>query len=219
MIKPEPLFVICGCEESQAVCLEFRKRGHQAFSCDLKPCSGGFPQFHLQMDVFKAISGGMLVTQAGTLVEIKKWDIGIFFPTCTYLTVSANKWYKDQPPRKSGTLVGAERRQAREDAIEFVKRLWNCGIPRICIENPIGVLSSRFRQPSQVIQPWMYGHGETKATCLWLKGLPRLNGFDVVPGREQRLHKLPPTENRAELRSKTFFGIAKQMAAQWSYFQ
>jgi hypothetical protein len=194
--------VLIGCEESQAVCIEFRKLGHEAYSCDLQECSGGHPEWHIQGDVFDAI-------------DSRDWDMGIFFPTCTYLTISANKWYKDQPPRKSGTLVGAERRAAREDAISFFMGLYNCNIPRVAIENPIGVMSSRFRKPDQVLQPWMFGHGETKATCLWLKNLPCLKPTDVVNGREQRLHYLPPSKDRAKLRSKTYPGIAKAMAAQW----
>ena len=195
--------ILVGCEESQAVTKELRLLGHEAFSCDLKPCSGGYPEWHLQMDVFQAI-------------ELKKWDMGIFFPDCTYLTISANKWYKDQPERKSGTLVGGKRREAREKGIDFFMRLYNSGIPKIAIENPIGVMSSRFRKPNQVLQPWMFGHGETKATCLWLKGLPNLKPTEIVEGREQRLHRLPKTENRAELRSKTYPGIAKAIADQWT---
>jgi len=195
--------VLVGCEESQAVCIEFRKLGHEAYSCDLQPCSGGHPEWHFQMDVFSAI-------------ESKHWDMGIFFPTCTYLTVSANKWYKDQPERKSGTLVGEARRRAREEAVEFFMRLYNCNIPMVGIENPIGVMSSRFRKPDQVLQPWMFGHGETKATCLWLRGLPKLVPTNIVEGREQRLHYLPRTPDRAKLRSKTFLGIARAMAEQWT---
>jgi len=198
-----PLVVLVGCEESQAVTVELRKLGHEAYSCDLKECSGGHPEWHLQMDVFKAI-------------KLKKWDMGIFFPDCTYLTVSANKWYKDQPERKSGTLVGQARRDAREKGIEFFMKLYNCEIPKIAIENPIGVMSSRFRKPNQVLQPWMFGHGETKATCLWLKELPNIKPTNIVDGREQRLHLLPKTANRAELRSKTYPGIAKAMAQQWA---
>jgi hypothetical protein len=195
--------ILVGCEESQAVTKAFRVLGHEAYSCDLKPCSGGHPEWHLQMDVFEAI-------------KLKNWDMGIFFPDCTYLTVSANKWYKDQPPRASGTLVGQARRDAREAAIEFFLALYNCGIPKIAMENPIGVMSTRFRKPNQVLQPWMFGHGETKATCLWLKNLPNLIPTDIVDGRVQKLHLLPPSKDRAELRSKTYIGIAEAMAAQWS---
>jgi len=200
--KKGGFFILVGCEESQAVTIELRKQGHHAFSCDLQECSGGHPEWHLQMDVFEAI-------------KMRKWDAGIFFPDCTYLTVSANKWYKDQPPRKSGTLVGAERREAREKAIAFFMDLYNCDIPLVSIENPIGVMSSRFRKPDQVLQPWMFGHGETKATCLWLKGLPKLTPTDVVDGRYQRMHLLPKTKDRAKLRSKTYKGIAQAMSTQW----
>ncbi len=193
--------ILVGCEESQEVTKAMRKLGHEAFSCDLQECSGGHPEWHLQMDVFEAIKLG--------------WDAGIFFPTCTYLTISANKWYKDQPPRKSGTLVGQERRDARVEAIDFFMKLYNCGIPKIAIENPIGVMSSVFRKPDQVLQPWMFGHGETKATCLWLKGLPKLTPTNIVEGRVQRLRLLPKTKDRAKLRSKTYPGIADAMAKQW----
>jgi hypothetical protein len=196
--------ILIGCEESQEVTKALRELGFEAFSCDLQECSGGRPEWHLQMDVFEAIKLG--------------WDMAIFFPTCTYLTISANKWYKDQPPRKSGTLVGQERRDARIEAIDFFMRLYNCGIPKIAIENPIGVMSSEFRKPDQVLQPWMFGHGETKATCLWLKGLPKLIPTNIVEGREQRLHRLPKTKDRAKLRSKTYPGIAKAMAEQWGTF-
>jgi len=155
------------------------------------------------MDVFQAI-------------ELKDWDIGIFFPDCTYLTISANKWYKDQPERKSGTLVGAERREAREKAIEFFMKLYNCKIPKVAIENPIGVMSSRFRKPDQVLQPWMFGHGETKATCLWLRGLPKLEPTKIVDGRENRIWKMSASKDRAKLRSKTYYGIANALAVQFT---
>jgi hypothetical protein len=194
--------VLVGCEESQAVTKAFRALGHEAYSCDLKPCSGGHPEWHLQMDVFEAI-------------ELKDWDIGIFFPDCTYLTVSANKWFKDQPPRASGTLVGQARRDAREEAIKFFMALYNCKIPKVAMENPIGVMSSRFRKPDKVLQPWMFGHGETKATCIWVRGLYPLFATKIVSGREQRIANLPPSADRAELRSKTFTGIAEAMALQW----
>lgn len=195
--------ILVGCEESQAVTIELRKLGHEAFSCDILPCSGGHPEWHLHMDVFAAIN-------------LKDWDMGIFFPTCTYLTISANKWYKEQPKRESGTLVGSERQVARERAINFFMRLYNCNIPKVAIENPIGVMSTRFRKPDQVLQPWMFGHGETKATCLWLRNLPKLEPTDIVEGRHQRIHLLPKTKDRAKLRSKTYSGIAKAMATQWT---
>ena len=195
--------ILIGCEESQEVCKAFRKLGHNAYSNDLIECSGGHPEWHLQMDVFDAIKS-------------RKWDVAIFHPMCTYLTISANRWYKDQPPRKSGTLVGEERRFERVKAIEFFMKLYNCEIPHIAIENPIGIMSSEFRKPDQVLQPWMFGHGETKATCLWLRGLPVLIPSDIVAGREQKMYLLPKTKDRAKLRSKTYPGIAEQMAIQWT---
>jgi hypothetical protein len=213
------MFVLLGCEESQAVCIEFRKLGHQAYSCDLQECSGGHPEWHFNTDIFEVIRGGQLTTQSGETVYIEKWDMGIFFPTCTYLTISANKWYKDQPERKSGTLVGEARRKARKEAIQFFMDIVNCGIEKIAIENPIGVMSTEYRHPDVVLQPWMFGHGETKATCLWLKNLPALRPTNIVSGREQRIHFISPKKEkgeRAKLRSKTFTGIAKAMAVQWS---
>jgi hypothetical protein len=196
------LNILVGCEESQAVCIQLRKIGHIAYSCDLRECSGGHPEWHLKMDIFEAIN-------------LKKWDAAIFFPPCTYLTNSANRWYKDQPPRKSGTLVGEERRKARIEAIKFFMSLYNCGISKIAIENPIGVMSRVFRKPDQVIQPWMFGHGETKATCLWLKNLPKLTPTNIVDGREQKMFNLPKTKDRAILRAKTYLGVAQAMSNQW----
>lgn len=197
--------ILIGCEESQIVCTEFRKLGYEAYSNDLIECSGGHQEWHLQMDVFEAI-------------RIVKPTLAVFHPPCTYLTVSANKWYKDQPERKSGTLVGEARRQARRESIKFFMDLYNCDVPHIAIENPIGVMSSEFRKPDQVLQPWMFGHGETKATCLWLKNLPILTPTNIVAGREQKLHKLPKTPDRAKLRSKTYQGIAEAIAKQWHEF-
>jgi hypothetical protein len=213
--------ILVGCEESQVVCIELRKLGHEAYSCDLQEPSGGHPEWHFQMDVFEA-------------VKLKNWDALICFPDCTYLTVTANKWYKDQSPRKSGTLVGPERREAREKAIKFAVDLFNCGIPLVAMENPIGVLSTRFRKPDQVIQPYYFGHPERKSTCLWLKGLPKLIPTNIVEpvsyiagGKKyspthynskrslNRLDSLPPGPERSKLRSKTYSGIAKAMAEQW----
>lgn len=212
------LKVLIGCEESQEVMKAFLDLGHEAISCDLKPCSGGYPERHFKGDVFEAIKGGKLTMQDGNEIFVDKWDVAIFHPECTYLTVSANKWYKDQPERKSGTLVGAARREAREKAIKFVLDLYNSDIEFIRIENPIGVLSSRWRKPDNVLQPWMFGHGETKATCLWNKNLPPIIPTDIVDGREQKLHLLPPSKDRAELRSKTYTGIAKAIAEQTSEY-
>ena len=192
--------VLIACEFSGVVRDAFKARGHDAWSCDLLPTDR--PGQHIQGDVLGVLNDG--------------WDLMIAHPPCTYLTVSANKWLKDQSKRKSGALVGAERRQAREESIVFFMSFWNCGIKRIAVENPIGCMSTRFRKPDQVIQPWMFGHGETKATCLWLKGLPRLVPTDVKEGREQRLHLLPNKKDRWKLRSTTFQGVADAMANQWS---
>lgn len=202
--------VLLGCEESQAVCIEFRKRGHEAYSCDLKPCSGGHPEWHLQMDVFEAIKGGTLKTQSGNFICVKDWDLGIFFPDCTYLTCSAEWAYKDSPYHqkvKSGTLVGNNRKEAREKAVKFVRDLMNCGIHKIGIENPIGKISTRIfwyvggenggerwevfprdlergsRKPDQIIQPYQFGNDASKSTCLWLKNLPLLAPTQYVEPR------------------------------------
>lgn len=191
--------VLIACEYSGTVRDAFVAKGHEAVSCDLLPSD--VPGPHYEGHIFDILH--------------QDWDLMIAHPPCTYLTISANKWFKDQPERKSGALVGKARRDAREEAIEFFMDLMNSGIPKIAIENPIGVLSSRYRKPDQVLQPWMFGHGETKATCLWLKNLPKLQPTDIVEGREQRLHKLSPSEDRWKIRSVTFKGIAEAMADQW----
>lgn len=193
--------VLLACEESQAVCKEFRRLGHEAYSCDIQECSGGHPEWHLQCDVFDAISYGHAL--CGGYVD---WDLIIAFPPCTHLAVSGARWFNEK--RADG------RQQA---AIEFFMRFANLDCP-YAIENPVCIMSSEWRKPDQTIQPWMFGHGETKATCLWLHGLPKLEPTDIVDGREQRVWKLPPTEERAKERSKTYHGIAKAMAEQWSDF-
>jgi len=148
----------------------------------------------------------------------------IAHPPCTYLTVSANKWLKDQPPRKSGALVGRSRREAVEDAVRFFMACYEANSPRVCVENPIGIMGKRFRAPDQIVQPWMFGHGETKATCFWLRGLRPLDRThrrgdlfcaSEPDERTQRLHLLPPGPLRWKERSKTFPGIAQAMALQW----
>ena len=132
-----------------------------------------------------------------------KWDMMIAHPPCTHLAVSGARWFK-----------GKQKEQA--EALEFVRTLLDAPIPRIAIENPISIISSRIRKPDQIIQPWQFGHGETKATCLWLKGLPKLRATQVVDGRANRIHRMPPGVNRWKERSKTYFGIAAAMADQWS---
>jgi len=209
--------ILVGHEESQMVTIALRENGHEAYSCDLRPCSGGHPEWHLQMDVFDAVA-------------LNDWDAAIFFPDCTYLTISAEWAYGDGPYHqnvKSDTLVAAERREARLKAVKHVDNLWNCGIENICIENPVGRLSSLWMKPTQTIQPYQFGSDASKRTCLWLKGLPPLRPTEYVEPRiidgkkrwsnqtNSGQNKLSPGKNRACLRSKTYPGIAKAMANQW----
>lgn len=218
--------VLIGCEESQEVCKAFRALGVEAYSCDLQPCSGGHPEWHLQCDVFTAIKGGTLTTQAGTTVTVTRGAAAIYFPDCTFLTCSAEWAYKDQPPLKSGKLTGEARRQARARAIEFVKALWASG-ERVSIENPVGVLSTAWMKPTQIIQPWHFGDDASKKTCLWLKGLPKLKESGRLPGDNltrranqtpSGQNKLGPSDDRAKIRSKTYPGIAAAMATQWTEY-
>lgn len=185
-MKSNGIKVLVGCEESQAVCKAFRKRGFEAYSCDLIPCSGGHPEWHLQMDVLRAIRGaghkngktGWLLNERREVVFIDKWDAAVFFPDCTYLTCSAEWAYKEGPYHqkvKPGTLVGKERTEARAEAYEFFMALWNSDIENLAIENPVGVMSRFFRKPDQIIQPWKFGDDASKKTCLWLKDLPLLH--------------------------------------------
>ena len=182
--------VLVACEESQRVCRAFRDKGHEAHSCDLLPTSGNRPEWHYQCDVRN--------------VEKMDWDLGIFFPPCDHIAVSGARWF----PEKR-----ADGRQQK--AIDFFMRCVNFDIPRICIENPIGIMSTLYRKPDQIIQPWQFGHGETKSTCLWLKNLPKLVPTNIVPGREQRVHRMAPGPNRARDRARTYPGIAAAMAIQW----
>lgn len=179
--------VLIACEESAVVRDAFHARGHVAYSCDILP-SRGASRWHLQCDVRKIASG---------------WDLMIAFPPCTHLAVSGARWFKDK-------------QQEQREAVDFVRFLMDAPIERIAIENPIGVISSRIRKPDQIIQPWMFGHGETKATCLWLKNLPFLKPTKIVQGREARIHKMAPGPNRARDRSETYKGIAEAMATQWA---
>ena len=182
--------ILVACEESQVVCIEFRKLGHEAYSCDIQECSGGHPEWHIKGDVLDQIDMG--------------WDMMIAFPPCTHLAVSGARWFKEK--RKDG-------RQAK--GVVFFMEMINSSIPSIVVENPIGIMSTQYRKPDQIIQPWQYGHGETKATCLWLKNLPKLTPTNIVDGREHRIHQMPPSPDRAKKRSVTLVGVAKAMAEQW----
>lgn len=190
----ETIKVLVACEESQAVCKAFRARGFEAYSCDVQECSGGHPEWHLQMDVFDAI-------------DSRQWDAMIAHPPCTHLSVSGQHWFSR----------GMKDPQLREDAVAFVWALMCADISHIAVENPVSILSTRIRKPDQIVQPWMFGHGETKATCFWLKNLPRLDPTDVVEGREPRIWKMRIADHakRSRERSKTFPGIAEAMARQW----
>ena len=191
--------ILVACEESQAVTIEMRRLGHEAFSCDIEPCSGGHPEWHLQEDVTPLLK--------------QRWNMIIAFPPCTHLAVSGAAWFEQK--RKDG------RQQA---AIDFFMMFANADCERIAIENPVGIMSTVYKKPSQIVQPYEYGHPEQKKTCLWLKGLPLLqptkNVYDQMmelpKNKRERLHYLPPSPERAKLRSKTFPGIAKAMAEQWA---
>ena len=179
--------VLVGCEFSGAVRDAFAARGHDAWSCDLLPCEAD-PARHIQRDVRDILGAG--------------WDMAIFHPPCTHLAVSGARWFRDKQAEQA-------------EALELVRTLLAAPIPRIALENPISIISSRIRKPDQIIQPWMFGHGETKATCLWLKALPPLVPTDIVAGRAARVHNMPPGPNRWKERSRTFPGIAGAMAEQW----
>lgn len=186
--------ILVACEESQAITIAFRNHGHTAFSCDLLPCSGGHPEWHLYGDFRKFI--------------FQSWDMLIAHPPCTFLCNSGVRWLKGNPERYEKML----------EAAQFFKMMLSFSIPYICVENPIPHKHAQLPKYSQLIQPWQFGHGEKKATCLWLKGLPVLTPTDIVSGREQRLWKLPPSAERQKLRSKTYPGIAEAMASQWGLF-
>lgn len=204
--------ILVACEESQAVTKELRRLGHEAYSCDIIPCSGGHPEWHTQGDALPLITKGndwvdgwYFCTMDGVTHRVEEWDMIIAFPPCTHLAVSGARYFAEK--RADG------RQQA---AIDFFMKFANADCPRIAIENPVGIMSTQWRKPDQIIQPWQFGHGETKATCLWLKGLPLLTPTQIVEGREQRVWKMPPGPDRAKERSKTFPGIAKAMAEQWA---
>lgn len=179
--------VLVACEFSGIVRNAFRKKGHFALSCDLQPTD--IPGEHYQGSIFDILDDD--------------WDLMIAHPPCTHLAVSGARWFKEKKFEQILSLV-------------FVNALLEADIAKIALENPIGVISTSIRQPDQIIQPWQFGHGETKATCLWLKGLPQLQPTDIVAGREQRIAKLPPSKNRGKLRSITYQGIADAMAEQWN---
>jgi site-specific DNA-cytosine methylase len=180
--------ILIACEFSGVVREAFRARGHDAWSCDFLPPDDG-SEFHLKGDCFNAINNF-------------QWDMMIAHPPCTHLSVSGARWFKDKL-------------EEQRLAILFFMGLATTDIEKIAIENPIGVMSIGYRKPDQIIQPWQFGHGETKATCLWLKNLPKLQPTNIVEGREAKIHKMPPSKDRGKLRSITYKGIAEAMANQW----
>ena len=178
--------ILIACEYSGTVREAFSKLGHDAWSCDLLETE--IPGNHYKGDVKDILCEG--------------WDLMIAHPPCTHLAVSGARWFKDKKVEQA-------------EALEFVRLLLNAPIEKIALENPISIISSHIRKPDQIIQPWQYGHGETKATCLWLQNLPKLQPTNIVEGREQRIWKMPPGADRWKARSRTFTGIAKAMAEQW----
>lgn len=213
--------ILVACEESQAVCIEFRKKGHEAFSCDIQECSGGFPEWHICGDVIEQLDKG--------------WDMMIAFPPCTHLAVSGAAWFEQK--RKDGR---------QQEGIDFFMKMVNAPIEKIAVENPIGIMSKTYRKPDQVIHPYYFGDSFQKSTCLWLKNLPKLyhqkepdlfsknvthtspgEFFEWINKKTGKLRKQPmwyaeafrkhghDKELRSKLRSKTFPGIAKAMANQW----
>tara|TARA_R110000803_G_C11843313_1_gene304877 strand:- start:42 stop:680 length:639 start_codon:yes stop_codon:yes gene_type:complete len=209
--------ILVACEESQTITKELRKLGHKAFSCDLLPCSGGYPDWHYQQDVFEVIDKG--------------WDMMIAHPPCTFLAVSGARWLYNKDGSRN-----LERWENQLKALQFVKKLMNAPIDKIAIENPISVISSNIRKPEQIIQPWQFGDKAQKSTCLWLKNLPKLTPTNIVDkgefkewickktGKTKRqalwyleaLNKAKTPEQRRTLRSKTFKGMAEAMAKQWT---
>lgn len=180
--------VLVACEYSGRVRDAFLDKGHDAWSCDLLPTES--PRgFHYQGPVQDILYDG-------------GWDLLIAHPPCTHLAVSGARWFKDK-------------QKEQKEALEFVKLLLNAPVKKIALENPVSIISSRIKKPDQIIQPWMFGHGETKATCLWLKNLPKLIPTDIVGGREPRVHMMAPGPDRWKERSRTYEGVAKAMAEQW----
>ena len=182
--------VLVACEYSGVVRRAFRALGHDAWSCDLLFAEDGAAE-HYQDSIFHVLTKTPWI-----------WDLMIAHPPCTHLSVSGARWFK-------------EKREEQEQALDFVRALMAAPIAKIAIENPISVISSRIRKPDQIIQPWQFGHGETKATCLWLQDLPKLTPTNIVEGREARVHRMPPGPDRWKERSRTFTGIAQAMAEQW----
>ena len=219
--------VLVACEESQAVTIELRKRGHEAYSCDIQECSGGHPEFHICADVIPLVNGNCTFKTMDSVEHTieGKWALVIAHPPCTYLTVTGNRWFNVE--RYGEKAI--QRAKDREEAVEFFMVFANADCDHICIENPVGIMSTRWRKADQIIQPWMFGDPFEKKTCLWLKGLSPLIPTNVVTPPPRKEFKsgntMPawysdagklPKEERSRVRSKTFPGIAEAIADQFT---
>jgi hypothetical protein len=230
--------ILVACEESQAITKELRKLGHDAFSCDLLPCSGGHPEWHFQEDVFKIIENqGGILQNGDENISMDQWEMMIAHPPCTFLAVSGARWYyhpedKDMPFKNRRPHPRfPNRANDRDEALEFFIKLCEAPIEKIAVENPVGIVNTKYKKPTQTVHPWMFGDEASKATCLWLKNLPKLEPTNIV-GKGERvvlssgkslpkwysdaLTKAKSAAERRTLRSKTFEGMAKAMAVQWT---
>ena len=221
--------VLVACEESQQVCKAFRALGHEAYSCDIQEPSGGHPEWHILGDALKAIDGGQVTTMDGETHDVGKWDLLIAHPPCTYLTVTGNRWFNTERYGEKAF----RRLELREEAASFFMAFVNANVCKIAVENPVGYMSTHYRKPDCIIQPYEFGHHARKKTCLWLKGLPTLrptnivDAGDILPGgysvgasadsaKDKNGKILRWNDPRtAKIRSKTFPGIARAMAEQW----
>ena len=221
--------VLVACEENQEVCKAFRKLSHEAYSCDIQEPSGGHPEWHILGNALEALNGGIITTMDGKTHDIDKWDLLIAHPPCTYLTVTGNRWFSIE---KYGDKA-KQRIIAREDAVKFFMEFITANVEKIAVENPVGYMSTHYRKPDCIIQPYEFGHKARKKTCLWLKNLPVLRPTNIVdpgeilPGGYSVGASACYVTNQkgkiiswndpltAKVRSKTFPGIAKAMAEQW----
>ena len=223
--------VLIACEESQRVCIEFRKLGHNAYSADIQEPSGGHPEWHIHGDVLPVLNGGKFTTMDGVTHSVDKWDLIIAHPPCTFLTVTGNRWFNIE---KYGEKA-KQRYKEREKAVDFFMKMINADCAHIAVENPIGYMSTHYRKPNQIIQPYEYGYPARKSTCLWLKGLPKLTPTNIVEfetecgnyskglaaayARDENGKILRWNDpNTAKQRSKTVPGIAAAMAEQWGNY-
>ena len=229
MKDPSKIKVLVACEESQRVCMAFRGRGFTTYSCDIQEPSGGHPEWHILGDAIEAVNGGIVTTMDGQTHEVGKWDLLIAHPPCTYLAVSGNRWFNKG---KYGEKA-VKRWELRGEAAAFFMDFVNADVCKIAIENPVGYMSTYYRKPDCIIQPYEFGHQARKKTCLWLKNLPGLIPTDIVSvgkilskgfsagasadcARDEKGKSIPWNDPRtANIRSKTFPGIAKAMAEQW----